>query len=380
MNTQAKQTAGRPLARAEQVGSLLRPPAVREAWASFESGQLDAAARREIEDQAARTSVQQQEATGIGSISDGEFRRDVWWSGFVPYIDGIAVRRAEASPFAANATEDNQGYIPKLVTTAGPLRHPGSPVMGHDHAFLSQLTDRVPKVTIPAPSRFHFQYGTSSLDPAVYPDRDQFWADVAAVYQAEIAGLEAQGCRFVQIDDPVMSFFCDPTATAAMVDQGEVPEQLLGEYVQAINAAVSKRSADTTIGLHICRGNAKSTWAVSGGYAAIAEQVFPALDIDTYFLEFDDERSGDFQPLALIPERASVVLGLVTSKRPELESPDELKRRLDEASSFIDADRLALSPQCGFASTLEGNLLSEDDQWAKLSLVADTASTYWSDA
>ncbi|MFT7601970.1 MAG: 5-methyltetrahydropteroyltriglutamate--homocysteine methyltransferase [Acidimicrobiales bacterium] len=368
-----------PLTRADQVGSLLRPESVKQAWVAFEAGELDAVGRREVEDEAARTSVRQQEATGIGAVSDGEFRRDVWWSGFIPHIHGIEITRASTSPFEHEEEEDSgeAAYVPKLLRTADRLRHPGPPVMGHDHAFLASLTNRVPKVTIPAPSRFHFQYGTSSLDPTVYPDRDEFWADVAAIYQAEIAGLEAQGCRFIQLDDPVMSFFCDPEARANISSSGEDPDELLGRYVGAVNDAVSQRSPDTTIGLHICRGNARSAWAVSGGYAAIAEQTFSQLDVDVYYLEFDDERAGDFQPLAAMPDTASVVLGLVTSKRPKLESPDELKRRLDQASAFIDPDRLALSPQCGFASILEGNLLTEADQWAKLELVAATAHDYW---
>lgn len=251
--------------------------------------------------------------------------------------------------------------------------------MSHDHSFLASLTDRIPKITIPAPSRFHFQYGESSLDPSVYPDRDQFWADVAAVYQAEIAGLEAQGCSFIQLDDPLLSFFCDPEAREKMVAQGEDPDDLLDQYVQAINAAVSKRASGTTIGLHICRGNARSAWAVSGGYAAIADETFPVLDVDVYYLEFDDERAGDFQPLAMVPESAAVVLGLVTSKRGELESADELKRRLDIASGFIDVDQLALSPQCGFASILEGNIITEAEQWAKLRLISEVAADYWAE-
>ena len=366
-----------PLTRADQVGSLLRPDAVKAAWAAFEQGELDADARREIEVAAVIDSVRAQEATGIGAVSDGEFRRDVWWSGFIPCIEGIEMRRADASPFGGGAGGSPPGYVPKLVRTAASLRHPGAPVMGHDHRFLSGLTDRVPKVTIPAPSRFHFQYGSSSLDPAVYPDRDRFWSDVATLYRAEIAGLEAQGCRFIQLDDPIMSFFCDPSARQKMVDQGEDPDTLLADYVDAVNAAVSERADGTTIGLHICRGNAKSAWAVSGGYGAIAEQVFPRLDVDTYFLEFDDDRSGDFGPLALIPERASIVLGLVTTKRPDLEDGEVVKRRIDEASMIVDVDRLALSPQCGFASVLEGNLLSSEDQWAKLRLVADIAASYW---
>ncbi len=381
--------SGTPLTRADQVGSLLRPPSVKQAWAAFEHGDLDAEARRAVEDDAVRVSVTQQEATGIGAVSDGEFRRDVWWSGFIPYVEGIEIFRATSSPFdhdaaasagpgaADTASRDAAAYVPKLLRTAAPVRHPGQAIMGHDHAFLAPLTERVPKVTIPAPSRFHFQYGVSSLDPAVYPDRHQFWADVAQVYRTEIACLEAQGCSFIQLDDPVLSFFCDPTQREAMVDQGEDPDDLLGQYVTAINDAVAHRRDDTTIGLHICRGNAKSAWAASGGYGAIASQTFPLLDVDTYYLEFDDDRAGDFAPLATIPERASVVLGLVTSKRGELESAELLKRRIDEAARFVDADRLALSPQCGFASVLEGNLISEDQQWAKLALVADTAAEYW---
>lgn len=364
-------------ARADQVGSLLRPPLVTQAWKAFARNELNEADRRSIEDDAIRTSIRQQEETGIGVITDGEFRRDVWWSGFIPYVEGIELFEATQSPFASNAAEKADAYMPKLVRTAEPLSHPGNAIMGDNYRFVAELTNRATKVTIPAPSRFHFQYGVNAIDEAVYPDREQFWDDVTQVYKSEIAGLENLGCNFIQIDDPILSFFCDPTATEKMKNDGENPEALLKEYIDATNAAVSERASSTTVGLHICRGNARSTWAVSGGYAAIAEQVFPHLDVDVFFLEFDDERSGDFEPLELIPASISIVLGLVTSKRPELESPDLLKRRLDQASQYADPSRLGISPQCGFASILEGNLLTEEDQWAKLRLVAEVAEDYW---
>jgi len=365
------------VARADQVGSLLRPASVTEAWAAFARGELDETARRLIEDDAIRSSIRHQEETGIGVITDGEFRRDVWWSGFIPYVDGIELFEAEQSPFADNASEQTVAYVPKLVRTAGPLRHPGTAIMGENYSYIAEITSCPVKVTIPAPSRFHFQYGVNAIDESVYPDRDRFWHDVTETYKAEIAGLESLGCDFIQIDDPILSFFCDETATGRMRSQGEDPESLLREYIDATNAAVSERADSTTVGLHICRGNARSNWAVSGGYAAIAEQVFPQLDVDVFFLEFDDERSGDFAPLQLIPVSTSVVLGLITSKRPQLESPDLLKRRLDEAARYADASRLGISPQCGFASILEGNLLTEEDQWAKLRLVSEVAEDYW---
>jgi 5-methyltetrahydropteroyltriglutamate--homocysteine methyltransferase len=365
------------IARADQVGSLLRPPLVTQAWKAFARDELDEADRRSIEDDAIRTSIRQQEETGIGVITDGEFRRDVWWSGFIPYVEGIELFEATQSPFASNVAEKADAYIPKLVRTAEPLSHPGNAIMGDNYKFVAEITSRATKVTIPAPSRFHFQYGVNAIDEAVYPNREQFWDDVTQVYKSEIAGLENLGCNFIQIDDPILSFFCDPTATEKMKIDGENPEALIKEYIDATNAAVSERASSTTVGLHICRGNARSTWAVSGGYAAIAEQVFPHLDVDVFFLEFDDERSGDFEPLQLIPASTSIVLGLVTSKHPELESPDLLKRRLDQASQYADPSRLGISPQCGFASILEGNLLTEEDQWAKLRLVAEVAEDYW---
>ncbi|MEE3255955.1 MAG: 5-methyltetrahydropteroyltriglutamate--homocysteine S-methyltransferase [Actinomycetota bacterium] len=365
------------IARADQVGSLLRPRSVTEAWAAFAKGELDEAARRSIEDDAISLSVRRQEDTGIGAITDGEFRRDVWWSGFIPYVEGIELFEAERSPFADNADEATVAYVPKLVRTAGLLKHPGAAIMGRNYTYIADITNCPVKVTIPAPSRFQFQYCVDAIDEVLYPDRDQFWDDVTAVYKAEIAGLERLGCTFIQIDDPILSFFCDETATEAMRAQGEDPAGLLQEYINATNAAVSDRADSTVVGLHICRGNARSNWAVSGGYAAIAEEVFPRLDVDVFFLEFDDERSGDFEPLQLIPASTSVVLGLVTSKRPELESPDLLKRRIDEASQYADASRLGISPQCGFASILEGNLLTEEDQWTKLRLVSQVAQDYW---
>ena len=363
--------------RADQVGSLLRPSSVTQAWKAFARGELDEAARRSVEDDAIGVLVHQQEETGIGVITDGEFRRDVWWSGFIPYVEGIELFEATQSPFASNVTESADAYIPKLVRTAQRLGHPGNAIMGDNYSFVAGITNRATKVTIPAPSRFHFQYGVTAIDESIYPNREQFWDDVAQVYKSEIVGLENLGCNFIQIDDPILSFFCDPTATAKMRSDGENPENLLKEYIDATNAAVSERASSTTVGLHICRGNARSTWAVSGGYAAIAEQVFPHLDVDVFFLEFDDERSGDFEPLKLIPASTSIVLGLVTSKRPELESPDLLKRRLDQATQYVDPSRLGISPQCGFASILEGNLLTEEDQWAKLRLVSEVAEDYW---
>ena len=365
------------IARADQVGSLLRPRSVAEAWTAFAKGELDEVARRSVEDAAISASIRRQEDTGIGVITDGEFRRDVWWSGFIPYVNGIELFEAEQSPFADNADEPTVAYVPRLVRTAGLLTHPGVPIMGENYSYIAEITNRPVKVTIPAPSRFHFQYGVDAIDESLYPDRDRLWSDGTEIYKTEIAGLESLGCTFIQIDDPILSFFCDETATDAMRSRGEDPASLLEEYIDATNTSVSDRASSTVVGLHICRGNARSNWAVSGGYAAIAEKVFPQLDVDVFFLEFDDERSGDFEPLQLIPESTSVVLGLVTSKRPELESPDLLKRRIDEASQYADASRLGISPQCGFASILEGNLLTEEDQWAKLRLVSQVAEDYW---
>ncbi len=380
-------TDTKPFFRAEQVGSLLRPAPLLKAWARRDAGELPDGDLLDLQDAAIASAIAEQETLGFHTVVDGEFRRDVWWSEFIDpaRIDGIAIDRDDPSTwFDKNRSAgDLPTYVPKRIRVTGKIRRSGS-IMGHAFDVMQAATgggaQALPKVTIPTPARFHFQYGYDAVDRAVYPDLDEFWDDVTRVYREEIAALEAAGCRSIQIDDPVLSYFVDPDLRAKTAEMGDTPEALLKRYVDATNAAIAERRPDTAIGFHICRGNARGSWIASGGYDAIAADVFPALDVDVYYLEYDDARSGDFEPLRLIPEGKKVVLGLITTKRPDMEDPGDLKRRIDDAAKIVPLDDLAISPQCGFASVMEGNPVTPEDQEAKLKLVVDVARDVWGSA
>jgi 5-methyltetrahydropteroyltriglutamate--homocysteine methyltransferase len=265
---------------------------------------------------------------------------------------------------------------PKLSVT-GKLRHVRD-IQVDDFRYLASIATGTPKVSIPSPTMVHFRGGRAAIDIEAYPDLDPFFADLAACYRAELDALYGAGCRYVQLDDTNLAYLCDPVMREGAVERGDDPDELPHAYAELINAAIADRPDDLVVAIHLCRGNYRSTWFAQGGYEPVAEVLFNELDVDAYFLEYDDERSGDFAPLRHVPAAKTVVLGLVTSKRPELESRDELAARIDEASRYVPLDQLCLSPQCGFASTVEGNALSEDDQWAKLRLVVDTAAQVWS--
>lgn len=380
-------TETKPFFRAEQVGSLLRPAALLDAWSRRDAGDLRDDDLLEMQDAAIAQAIHKQEALGFESIVDGEFRRDVWWSEFIEprHIAGIAIGRNDPSTWfdKTRSAGDLPTYVPKRIRVTDRIRRTGS-IMGHAFEVMKSATESgagaLPKITIPTPARFHFQYGYDAVDREVYPDLDEFWDDVTRLYREEIADLEAAGCRSVQIDDPVLSYFVDPDLRAKTAEMGDTPERLLRRYVEATNAAIADRRGETSIGFHICRGNARGSWIASGGYEAIAADVFPALDVDVYYLEYDDARSGDFEPLRLIPKGKKVVLGLITTKRPDMEDPDDLKRRIDEAAKIVPLDDLAISPQCGFASVMEGNPVTPADQEAKLRLVLDVARDVWGSA
>jgi 5-methyltetrahydropteroyltriglutamate--homocysteine methyltransferase len=265
---------------------------------------------------------------------------------------------------------------PKLSVT-GALRHVRD-IQVADYQFLASVTTQTPKVSIPSPTMVHFRGGRAAIDIEAYPDLQVFFDDLAACYRAEIAALYAAGCRYVQLDDTNLAYLCDPEMRQGAVDRGDDPNELPHAYAELINAAISDRPDDLTVAIHLCRGNYRSTWFAQGGYEPVAEVLFNELDVDAYFLEYDDERSGDFAPLRHVPSDKTVVLGLVTSKRPELEPADELAQRIDDAARYVPLDQLCLSPQCGFASTLEGNALTEDQQWAKLRHVVSVAERVWS--
>ena len=364
-------SVAKPFFRADHVGSLLRPPEVIAARAALERGEIDAVRLREIEDAAIRDAVAGQERVGLEVVTDGEFRRENWYADFIGRLGGVEIRAAEANPAFAHDPGNTVHYVPKSVVTVAPLRRPEA-IAVCDFAFLAGTTARTPKITLPSPSRLHFHGGRRVVSTTVYPDIEAFFADVVRAYRAEIADLEAAGCRYIQIDDPLFSYFISDRMRAEIVADGDIPEARLERYVRLINDCIAARHAETAIGIHVCRGNARSAWIAEGGYERIAEQLFGGLHTDHFLLEYDDDRSGDFEPLRFMPSGRRVVLGLVTSKRGALEDPDALVRRVEEATKYVAIENLAISPQCGFASIVEGNIVSRPrDQSAKLRLVVD---------
>ena len=366
----------KPFFRADHVGSLLRPKKLLEARASWKGGKLTFEALQNIEDEAIREVVKLQENVGLKAITDGEFRRENWWIDFISQIEGIVISEPDVSSEFKTDGGKGSGYIPKVVKTVSKITHNRS-ILDRDFETLLKHTKETPKVTIPSPTRIHFHGGRAAVDLETYPDLNKFWSDIARFYQDEIAALEQKGCRYIQIDDPVLTYFLDDRMRNNLQDIGENPDTLINTYATLLNDCIKNRRDDTYLTMHLCRGNALSSWIVSGGYAGLANSIFPNIDVDSFFLEYDDERSGDFAPLDLMPNGKKVVLGLVTSKRGQLETADSIKRRIEEASKIIPLENLALSPQCGFASVDVGNLITLDDQMSKLELVVKTAETIW---
>ena len=369
----------KPLFRADHVGSLLRPPELLTARKNWKSGEVDAAALREIEDEAIADVVKLQEDLGLGAVTDGEFRRENWWIDFISAIDGVEISSPDEAAGFRKAPGTASGYVPKNVRITGGLGRAGD-ILVDDFAFLNGKTSKTAKVTIPSPTRVHFHGGDASVDDWPYPDKDAFWDDLARVYREEIAALEALGCRYIQIDDPVINYFVDTRMRDNLKTIGEDPDTLIHKYARLLNACVSGRSPDTYLTIHLCRGNAQSAWIAEGGYEPLAEALFPVIDVDAWLLEYDDARSGGFEPLRFMPDDRCVVLGLVTTKRGEMEDRGEIRGRIEEASNYVSLDRLGLSPQCGFASVDLGNLIAVEDQAAKLSLVIDLAREVWGEA
>ena len=359
--------------RADHVGSLLRPPAVHEARAKRAAGEISAAELREVEDAAIADAVRTVEGLGMRSVTDGEFRRAWFHLDFLEQLDGVAVTGNIAASSDAAATVH---MTPPKLSVVGPLRH-ARDIQVDDYRYLASVVTETPKVSIPSPTMVHFRGGRAAIDIEAYPDLEQFFTDLAACYRAEIDALYAAGCRYVQLDDTNLAYLCDPVMRAGAVERGDDPDELPHAYAELINDVITGRPDDLVVGIHLCRGNFRSTWFAQGSYEPVAEVLFTELGVDAYFLEYDDERSGDFSPLRFVPADKTVVLGLVTSKRPELESVDELATRVDEASKYVSLDQLCLSPQCGFASTVEGNEMTPDQQWAKLSRVVETAGKIW---
>jgi len=359
--------------RAEHIGSLLRPAEVVQARTRFEAGELDAAALRAVEDRHIAAVVPKLEATGMRSATDGEFRRRWFHLDFLQQVDGVAVTGNIAS---SSDSADTVHMTPPRLSVVGPLRHVRD-IQVADYRFLASVATALPKVAIPSPTMVHFRGGRAGIDLDAYPDLDRFFEDLAAVYRAEIAALYEAGCRYLQLDDTNLAYLCDPVMRAGAVERGDDPDELPHAYAALINAALAGRPDDLVVGIHLCRGNFRSTWFAQGGYEPVAEALFNELDVDAYFLEYDDERSGGFEPLRFVPAGKTVVLGLLTSKRPQLEPYDEIAARVAEAAAHVPMGQLCLSPQCGFASTIEGNALTEDEQWAKLAHVVELAGRIW---
>jgi len=363
--------------RADHVGSLLRPEALLGARARLAAGEIDAAELRSIEDAAIADVVRMQADVGLATATDGEFRRASWHMDFIYAITGISKVQENIEVHFRNA-DGTIDFTPAGLRVDGPLSI-DEPVFGADLAFLQSRVQpgQTAKLTIPSPSMVHYRGGAAAIDPAVYPDEDQFWDALSAAYRQQVQGVAAQGCTYLQLDDTSLAYLNDPVQRAELAGQGRDAEHQHERYIRQINAALAGRPAGLTVTTHMCRGNFRSSWVAEGGYDFVAEALFGGLEVDGFFLEYDDARSGGFEPLRFVPPGKRVVLGLVTTKRPQLESKDDLKRRIDEAARYVPLEQLALSPQCGFSSTVEGNALTRDEQVAKLALVVETAAEVW---
>lgn len=363
--------------RADHVGSLLRTPEVKENRFKWKKGEISAEELRAIEDAGIAETVKHLEATGMKAITDGEFRRDYFHLDFLKELAGVSVTGGiEANP-NAKAAED--GFTPPILSVTGKLKHVKD-IQVADFNYLKTVVSQTPKVSIPSPTMIHFRGGRKSIDINSYPDMDEFFADLAAAYREEIAHLYDAGLRYLQLDDTNLAYLCDPKMRAAAQARGEDPNELPRTYAALINSVIDNRPADLTVGIHLCRGNYRSTWFAEGGYEPVAEILFNEINVDRYLLEYDDERSGDFAPLRFMPNNKKVVLGIISSKKRELENIDDLCKRIDEAAQYTPIENLCVSPQCGFSSTHHGNDMSHDDQWRKLDLTVNTALKVWGEA
>lgn len=365
----------RPPFRADHVGSLLRPRALTEARAKAETGALAPAALKEIEDRAIRDAIAVQESVGLQSITDGEFRRAMWHTDFLTGFDGIVPTKTDyvvsfKGEGGATASTSSMMIVNDKVRRERPIML--------DHVkFVRAATKRTAKFCMPAPTYLHMRGGRKIIDPKIYPDIDVFWADITRGYRAEISDMVAAGCTYIQLDEVAFAYLCDAEICAQVRRDGEDPAKLLSLYVDIINGIVADRPSSLAVTLHTCRGNFRSMWMAEGGYEAVAEKVFADARVDGFFLEYDTARAGGFEPLRFVPRSKKVVLGLVSTKVPTLETKDELKRRIGEAAKYLPLENLCLSPQCGFASTHHGNQITEDIQRRKLERVVEVAREVW---
>ena len=362
--------------RADHVGSLLRPSELKELRQHHAAGRISADDLRIAENAAIRRVVAQQEEIGLQSITDGEFRREDFYTDFfVRGLGGVEVRMESTAAYFV----DHEGRkIPVPWTQVVSRMRWHKPIYADHFKFLRSITKRTPKVTIPSPIILHFTCGSAAIQKTAYPDMDLFWTDITDAYQKEMKSLYEAGCRYLQVDDPPMATLCGKKFQDMMKARGDDPQHALNElYPEMINRAFANRPPSLHLAMHLCRGNNQSGWFGEGSYDPIADVLFNKINVDSYFLEYETARAGNFEPLRFVPKNKTVVLGLVSSKLPQLESKDTLKRRIDEAAKYIDLDQLSLSPQCGFASSTEGNRLTEDEQMTKLRLVVEVANEVW---
>ena len=359
--------------RADHVGSLLRPVALLAARVRQRSGEISATELRAIEDEAIAATIRKVESIGMQAVTDGEFRREFFHLDFLEKLDGVSVTGSIA---ASSDAQEKVGFMPPTLSVTGKLRHVKD-IQVDDFEFLQSQVSHTPKVSIPSPTMVHFRGGCAGIDIESYPDLDGFFDDLAQCYRDEIDALYQAGARYIQMDDTNLAYLCDVKMRAAAVERGDDPNELPRTYAALINAVIDDRPDDLVIAVHLCRGNFRSQWFAEGGYEPVAEVLFNDLNVDAYFLEYDDERSGDFSPLRFVPDNKIVVLGIISSKLPQLESITDLAKRIDEAAKYMPIENMCVSPQCGFSSTSHGNEITEDDQWAKLQLVVDTAREVW---
>lgn len=361
--------------RADHVGSFLRPRAVLEARDARAAGDIDAAALRQIEDEAIAQLARWEESLGLKAITDGEYRRKFFHTDFLLQLSGVEETGGIPKAFKNDKGVDVEFAPPKMIIT-GKVAHE-KPIQRADFEALAANVTQTPKVSIPSPTMLHFRAGREGIPADAYPDMQGFYDDVAAAYRAEIADLADAGCRYIQIDDTNLAYLCDTGHREDAEKRGMNPDSVTHEYARLINASFRDAPADMVKAMHLCRGNFRSSWAAEGGYEPVAEVMFNECDIDAFFLEYDDARSGDFAPLRFLPKGKTVVLGLVSTKLGELETKDDLKRRIDQAAQYADLDQLAISPQCGFASTVHGNDITTGQQADKIRLCVEVAEEVW---
>jgi 5-methyltetrahydropteroyltriglutamate--homocysteine methyltransferase len=363
----------RPPFRADHVGSLLRSAALKEARAKREKNEITADQLKAIEDREIEALIRKQEGVGLHSITDGENRRKSWQTDFIAALPGIKTVVGQRKVAFQGGVQPQQ----LLIRVAGKLGEFSSHPMIEHFKFVKDHTKQTPKMTIPSPSAVHFRDGREAVPESVYPDMDEFYRDLGQTYRKVVRAFADAGCRYLQMDEVNLTYLCDPKLIQQVRDRGEDPDALLHAYAGMINTAMSDIPSDMTITMHLCRGNFRSTFIASGGYEPVAEVMFNAINVHGYFMEFDSERAGGFEPLRFVPKGKQVVLGLVTSKSGTLESKDEIKRRIDQAAKYVALEQLCLSPQCGFASSEEGNILAEEEQWAKLRMIVEIANEVW---